>query len=100
VRSHRLTDHSCERRESRAAARRRGSGGVVSSASDDDGGGFRDVRAAVLKRDGGTTLFRSAILDEDGGKPANIAASGASDPICAMREQLLNQLALVSSEPV
>jgi hypothetical protein len=30
-------------------------------------------------RDGGTTLFRSAILDEDGGKPANIAASGASD---------------------
>jgi hypothetical protein len=29
--------------------------------------------------DGGTTLFRSASSDEDGGNPANIAASGASN---------------------
>jgi hypothetical protein len=100
VRSHRLTDTAASVGNRAPPHGGGGSGGVVSSASDDDGGGFRDVRAAVLKRDGGTTLFRSAILDEDGGKPANIAASGASDPICAMREQLLNQLALVSSEPV
>jgi hypothetical protein len=56
-----------------------------------------DVRAADLKTncasaastspsgelcaggDGGTTLFRSARSDEDGGNPANIAASGASN---------------------
>src|SRR5687768_16906784 len=43
--------------------------------------------------DGGTTLFRSARSDEDGGNPANIAASGASNqnramfapPICRRR---------------
>jgi hypothetical protein len=29
--------------------------------------------------DGGTTLFRSVRSDEDGGNPANIAASGASN---------------------
>ena len=29
--------------------------------------------------DDGTTLFRSVISDEDGGNPANIAASGASN---------------------
>ena len=29
--------------------------------------------------DGGTTLFRAVSSDEDGGNPANIAASGASD---------------------
>jgi hypothetical protein len=40
--------------------------------------------------DGGTTLFRSASPDEDGGNPANIAASGASIKYRAMREQLSN----------
>jgi hypothetical protein len=59
--------------------------------------GGRDVRAADLSKrgasaastspsgepcaggDGGTTLFRSVSSDEDGGNPANIAASGASN---------------------
>ena len=39
-----------------------------------------DVRAAGLQEeDDGTTLFRSVSSDEDGGDPANIAASGASN---------------------
>jgi len=39
-----------------------------------------DVRAAGLQEeDDGTTLFRYVSSDEDGGDPANIAASGASN---------------------
>jgi hypothetical protein len=56
-----------------------GSGGVLSSASDDDGGGSRCSRRRSAGGDGGTTLFRSVGSDEDGGNPANIAASGASN---------------------
>ena len=40
--------------------------------------------------DGGTTLFRPAGSDEDGGNRANIAASGASNQTQAMREQCKN----------
>jgi hypothetical protein len=41
---------------------------------------IRGVRAAESAGgDGGTTLFRPARSDEDGGDPANIAASGASN---------------------
>jgi hypothetical protein len=47
-----------------------------------------DVRAADLQGDGGTTLFRSIISDEDGGNPANIAASGSEQSNTArLREQ-------------
>jgi hypothetical protein len=39
--------------------------------------------------DGGTTLFRSVSCDEDGGKPASIAASGSEQSDRArLREQL------------
>ena len=40
-----------------------------------------DVRAADLRRRRRNTLFRSVISDEDGGNPANIAASEASHAI-------------------
>jgi hypothetical protein len=40
-----------------------------------------DVRAADLRRRLRNTLFRSGISDEDGGNPANIAASEASHSI-------------------
>jgi hypothetical protein len=33
----------------------------------------------ICRRSGGTTPFRPASSDEDGGNPANIAASGASN---------------------
>ena len=47
---------------------------LLSSVSDDEVGGFVDVRAADLPRgDVGTTLFRSASSDDDGGNRANIA---------------------------
>jgi hypothetical protein len=49
--------------------------------------GSRCSRRRSAGGDGGTTLFRSAISDEDGGSPANIAASGASNQQSAMREQ-------------
>ena len=45
--------------------------------------------------DGGTTPFRSARSDEDGGNQANIAASGASNRHSAMREQLQKKVASV-----
>ena len=38
-----------------------------------------ELLVAGLQEDGGTTLFRSVSSDEDGGKSANIAASGASN---------------------
>jgi hypothetical protein len=44
------------------------------------GGGFRCSRRRSAGGDGGTSLFRSARSDEDGGRQANIAASGASNP--------------------
>jgi hypothetical protein len=34
-----------------------------------------DIRRRSAGGDGGTTLFRSVRSDEDGGKPANIAAT-------------------------
>jgi hypothetical protein len=39
----------------------------------------RCSRRRSAREDGGTTLFRSVSFDEDGGNPANIAASGASN---------------------
>jgi hypothetical protein len=39
----------------------------------------RGSRRRSAGGDGGTTLFRSVSSDEDGGNPANIAASGASN---------------------
>jgi hypothetical protein len=50
-----------------------------SSPSDDEVGGWRCSRRRSAGGDGGTTLFRSVGSDEDGGNPANIAASGASN---------------------
>jgi hypothetical protein len=40
---------------------------------------YRCSRRRSAGGDGGTTLFRSVSSDEDGGNPANIAASGASN---------------------
>jgi hypothetical protein len=40
-----------------------------------------DVRAADLRGRLRNTLFRSGISDEDGGNPANVAASEASNSI-------------------
>jgi hypothetical protein len=49
-------------------------------AKSDDDVGFSMFAPRICKGgDGGTTLFRSARSDEDGGNPANIAASGASN---------------------
>jgi hypothetical protein len=49
-------------------------------AKSDDDVGFSMFAPPICKGgDGGTTLFRSARSDEDGGNPANIAASGASN---------------------
>ena len=47
----------------------------------------RCLRRRSAGGDGGTTLFRSARSDEDGGNLANIAASRASNQQSAMREQ-------------
>ena len=44
------------------------------------GGGFAMFAPPIVQEEmSGTTLFRSARSDEDGGNPANIAASGASN---------------------
>ena len=60
-------------------AQSRTAGGLLSSESDDEVGGSRCSRRRSAGGDGGTTLFRSLRSDEDGGNPANIAASGASN---------------------
>jgi len=55
------------------------SGGVVSSASDNDGDGLSMFAPPICRRRWRKNAFRSVRSDEDGGDPANIAASGASN---------------------
>jgi len=50
-----------------------------SSASVDEQGGSSIFAPPICRGDDGTTLFRSVSSEEDGGNPANIAASGASN---------------------
>jgi hypothetical protein len=52
-------------------------GGARSGASDDDGGGFSMFAPPICRRRWRNTFFRSVRSDEDGGNPANIAASGS-----------------------
>jgi hypothetical protein len=54
-------------------------GGVV--------GGFSMFAPPICRRRWRNNAFRSVSSDEDGGNPANIAASGASNQQRAMREQ-------------
>jgi hypothetical protein len=63
-------------------------GGARSGANDDDGGGFSMFAPPICRKSWRNNAFRSASSDEDGGNPANIAASGASNRHSAMREQL------------
>jgi hypothetical protein len=57
---------------------------VFSSASDDEVGGFSMFAPPICRRDGRTTLYRSARSDEDGGNGANITASRASNRYSAI----------------
>ena len=70
----------CER-QNRAPPRRRpgASGGVSPLRATTTPADPRCSRRRSAGGDDGTTLFRSIISDEDGGNPANIAASGASN---------------------
>src|SRR5215211_6836197 len=55
------------------------SGGVLPLRTTTTAADSRCSRRRSAGGDGGTTLFRSVRSDEDGGSPANIAASGASN---------------------
>jgi hypothetical protein len=58
-----------------------GSGGVFPLRATTTAADSRCSRHRSAGGDDGTTLLRSVISDEDGGNPANIAASGASNQI-------------------